>query len=524
MLQPEAMMLNCMSYEEVRIRLVNPCAFRFLCVWMVILETCMATLTYNSIYLHMDAPLMYIADLRVPGTVPLNFTKSINLSLSHRGITAMQGSKRENVINEILREVVPIYGRMIHGRDDGKLWEAPQAYDVHGRNNFSADRSMLTNVFLDELERTPNIKLFFNHKLTGADFHANKAWFERRLPGEEPLPGSSGRVPEIEVDFDFLIGADGAHSATRYHMMKFARVDYQQEYIDTLWCEFRIPPSPSNDFLISPDHLHIWPGKEFMFIALPSVDKTFTCTLFAPAAHFAKLEHSTESLLQSFDEHFPGVCPELISPSDLTNQFTSNPHLPLISIKCKPHHYSSSVVIVGDAAHAVLPFYGQGLNAGLEDVQVLFECLDKHGVYESSNSSDKASRAQARQSALAAYTATRTADAHAINDLSRQNYHEMRWGVKLPLYRLRKYVEEALYHYAPSLGWQTQYTRVSFSNQRYSKIVEVNKRQGQILGAVFGSTLLTTLAAVGVFAWKHSARFSLSVTSLVDALRGVFHR
>ncbi|KAL4990254.1 kynurenine 3-monooxygenase [Aspergillus falconensis] len=457
-------------------------------------------------------------DLRVPGTIPLNFTKSINLSLSHRGITALQCSGREHVIKEILQEVVPIYGRMIHGRDDGKLWEAPQAYDVHGRNNYSADRGMLNNVFLNELERIPNIKLFFNHKLTGADFRANKAWFERRLPGEAPLPGSSGRVPEIEVDFDFLIGADGAHSATRYHMMKFSRVDYQQEYIDTLWCEFRIPPSPTNDFLISPSHLHIWPGKEFMFIALPSVDKSFTCTLFAPANNYAQLEHSTEDLLQFFDEHFPGVCPQLISPSDLTAQFTTNPHLPLISIKCAPHHYSSSVVIVGDAAHVVLPFYGQGLNAGLEDIQVLFDALDKHGVYNPN--SDKAARALARHAAFAAYTASRTADAHAINDLSRQNYVEMRWGVKQPLYRLRKYIEEALYHYLPSLGWQTQYTRVSFSNQRYSEIIAVNQRQGRILGAVFGSTLVSVLAVVGVFLWRQPTNRLLSLASLRGALRG----
>ncbi|KAI9376690.1 kynurenine 3-monooxygenase [Aspergillus egyptiacus] len=447
-------------------------------------------------------------DLRVPATVPLNFTKSINLSLSHRGITAIQGSNRENVIRRILREVVPIYGRMIHGKDNGQLWEAPQAYDVHGRNNHSADRGMLNNVFLDELDQTPNIKLFFNHKLTGADFPAGKAWFERRLPGEAPAPGSSGRVPEIEVSFDFLIGADGAHSASRYHMMKFARVDYKQEYIDTLWCEFRIPPSPSNDFLISPSHLHIWPGKEFMFIALPSVDKSFTCTLFAPAVHYMQLERSTRDLLEFFDIHFPGVCPELISPSDLISQFTSNPHLPLISIKCKPHHFDSRVVIVGDAAHAVLPFYGQGLNAGLEDIQVLFACLDKHRVYDLSTNKTPAARALARQAAFQEYTDMRTADAHAINDLSKQNYVEMRWGVKQPLYRLRKYVEEALYHYVPALGWQTQYTRVSFSNQRYSDIVNVNRRQGRILGVVFSSTLVATLAAAGILIWKQPGRFS----------------
>ncbi|KKK26765.1 hypothetical protein ARAM_000362 [Aspergillus rambellii] len=461
-------------------------------------------------------------DLRSDSTVPLNFTKSINLSLSDRGITAMKGSGRETLINNILQETVPIYGRMIHGKENGELWEAPQAYDVHGRNNHSADRGMLNNALLDELERSPNIKLFFDHKLTGADFRTNRAWFECRSPGEAPAPGSSGRYPEIEVSFDFLIGADGAHSAARFHMMKFARVDYQQEYIDTLWCEFRIAPSPENDFMISPDHLHIWPGKEFMFIALPSVDKSFTCTLFAPAIHYATLERSTQDLLEFFAVHFPGVCPELIKPNELIEQFTTNPHLPLISIKCKPHHYNSSVVIVGDAAHAVLPFYGQGLNAGLEDIQVLFKYLDKHGVYDSSTAGDPTSRALAREAAFQDYTEHRSVDAHAINDLSKQNYLEMRWAVKQPLYRIRKYIEEALYHYLPSLGWQTQYTRVSFSNQRYSEIVQTNRRQARILGLAFGSTVLSALTAVGILMWKNPTRFSSS--SLLAVLKQPLRR
>jgi kynurenine 3-monooxygenase len=131
----------------------------------------------------------------------------------------------------------------------------------------------LNKILLDELEAMPNVKINFNYKLTGADFIKKKAWFEIM---NDPKP-STGRNREIEIDFDFLIGADGAHSAARYHMMKFARLDYQQEYIDTLWCEFKIeaadvaPQADANSrFRISPNHLHIWPGKEFMFIAIPS--------------------------------------------------------------------------------------------------------------------------------------------------------------------------------------------------------------------------------------------------------------
>lgn len=366
------------------------------------------------------------------------------------------------------------------------------------------DRGALNNALLDELEKTPNVSLLFNHKLTGADFRVRKAWFERRISDSvgntldsissgEPGSVVFDRAPEVEVTFDFLIGADGAHSASRYHMMKFARVDYQQEYIDTLWCEFQIPPTSEGAFRISPNHLHIWPGSEFMFIALPSVDKSFTCTLFAPSTHYTALERSPQNLFEFFDTHLPGVCPNLISPDALRHQFSVNPHLPLISIKCKPHHFESSVVIIGDAAHAVLPFYGQGLNAGMEDVRILFELLDHHGVYATDVVD---TRETARAAAFQAYTDYRVPDVHTINDLSKQNYVEMRAGVRSPLYKIRKYIEETLDHHVPRLGWQTQYSRVSFSNERYSLAVKATERQGRLL--TVGLTSLLAMMVVGL--------------------------
>ena len=377
--------------------------------------------------------------------------------------------------------------------------------------------------------------MFFNHKLTGADFSANKAWFENLSSPEShtrakstarTFGGSSrgsstndaDRAPEIEVSFDYLIGADGAHSATRFHMMKFARVDYHQEYIDHLWCEFRIPPlldgSDDGDsgnggggvkFRISPHHLHIWPGNEFMFIALPSSDKSFTCTLFAPSSQYTELESSPTAILGFFDRHFPGVCPELITPDALKDQFASNPHLPLMSLKCKPHHFGSSVVIIGDAAHAILPFYGQGLNAGLEDVRVLFDELDRRGVYDLNSSLDL--RSVSRRAALQAYTSKRFPDVYAINDLSKENYLEMRSGVKSPLYKIRKAVEETVDSYAPRLGFRTQYSRISFSNQRYSEVIEAVKTQGLVLGLSLGSVATVTVGTMAVFAWRHPNGF-----------------
>ena len=228
-----------------------------------------------------------------------------------------------------------------------------------------------------------------------------------------------------------------------------------------------------------------------MFIAIPSLDKSFTCTLFMSASQFDAIDRNSAKLVPFFEEYFPGVVDTLINKSDLEEQYHSNPHLPLISIKCGPYHYNSSAVILGDAAHAMVPFYGQGMNAGLEDVRVLFEVLDEH-----------ANDSSARATALSEYTTLRQPDAHAINDLAMGNYQEMRSDVRSPWYLLRKKTEEALNVWFPSLGFVTQYTRISFSNQRYSEVQEAVTKQGMQLSAA--GFLLSAVAVTGTLAtiWR----------------------
>ena len=369
----------------------------------------------------------------------------------------------------------------------------------------AVDRGGLNKRLLDVLEKMSNVKLFFNHKLTGADFDKNLAWLEKREPGslmpkKSSIADPATRAPEVQISFDFMIGADGAHSAVRYHLMKFARVSYQQEYIDTLWCEFHIAPTADGRFRLSPNHLHIWPGKDNMFIAIPSIDKTFTSTLFMPASEFNRLDQSPDSLLEFFKMKFPGVVPDLISEADLQKQYTENPHLPLISIKCSPYHYRSSVVIIGDAAHAMVPFYGQGMNAGFEDVRMLFDFLDstaaKPSRIDDEKREPKAGFQQTnRARALSAYTTHRTPDAAAIIDLALRNYQEMRSDVQSPFYRLRKWTEETLAYYVPSLGWATQYSRISFGNDRYSEVIETSKRQLRLLQM---GLVVSIMASLGI--------------------------
>ncbi len=239
-----------------------------------------------------------------------------------------------------------------------------------------------------------------------------------------------------------------------------------------------------------------------MFIAIPSLDQSFTCTLFLPGRHFSELSRSPpSSLLNFFNTNFPGVVPDLITPENLQQQFTSNPHLPLVSIKCTPYHYGSSVVILGDAAHAMVPFYGQGMNAGLEDVRVLFEILDSHSVTDV-EAQDLELRNRARAAALTEYTKQRTPDAATINDLALQNYTEMRSSVRSPLYRIRKFVEETVDKYLPSLGFQTQYSRVSFGNERYSDVQKAVERQSRVLVGVLGLGLGVAVSLAGFQWWR----------------------
>jgi len=196
----------------------------------------------------------------------------------------MRNAGSDHLLETVLDGTIPMYGRMIHGQDsNGTLTEEAQLYDVHGRYLRAVDRGRMNATLLDELDKRSNVKLFFNYKLTGADFDRRKAWFELKTSS----PDTGGRAREIEVDFDLVLGCDGAHSSVRYHMMKFVRLNYEQSYIDTLWCEFTVPPSDGSKettvsqsaidgFKTSPNHLHIWPSDDKMFIALPNLDKSFT--------------------------------------------------------------------------------------------------------------------------------------------------------------------------------------------------------------------------------------------------------
>ncbi|MCJ1463544.1 hypothetical protein MMC07_002152 [Pseudocyphellaria aurata] len=421
-------------------------------------------------------------DLRLFNAVPLNITKSINLTLSERGIQALKKTGNPDLLRNVLAETIPIYGRTIHGVDRaGRPTEISMGYDVHGRYFRVAERERFNRQLLAALEVEPNVTLFFNHKFISADLDQKRAKFEKKClvqNGKNIDDAKAAQWENVEVDFDLLIGADGAHSVTRQQLSRYAKINLQQTWVDTLWCEFLIPSFKGGGFPLLSDHLHLWPQKRSMFIASPNKNGTFTSQLFADHSIFAELKANPAGIVEFFQHKFPGVTPNLIKPEALQEQFLHNQHSSLIDIKCSPYHYRGSCVIVGDAAHAMVPFYGQGMNTGFEDVRILFEdFLDR-------------SESIPTNAGLQAYSAFRQPDAHAMNELALQHYETLRVGVVSCSTRVRSWIEEWLSLQAPWLGWATLYSRVAFENGRYSDVTRQARRQGYVLQACAASLVL----------------------------------
>lgn len=372
--------------------------------------------------------------------------RSINLALSNRGIRALH----EVGLAEVLKQnAIPMHGRMVHG-DTISF----QPYGKEGQYINSVSRGGLNVVLMNEAERA-GAEFFFEHRCLHVDF--NKS--ELTLQHHEAIKHKT---------FDVIIGADGAYSAVRLAMQLTDRFEFRQSYIEHGYKELRIPASDSGDFQLEPNALHIWPRESFMLIALPNPDKSFTCTLFLPfegPVSFGQLK-TPETVREFFHKHFPDAEP--LMPA-LIEDFRDNPTGSLVTIHCYPWHRNLTLLI-GDAAHAIVPFYGQGMNAGFEDVRVLNELLNK---YEDN-----------WKAVLPEFEQLRKPDADAIAQLALNNFVEMRDLVADEDFLLRKKIEARLHELYPD-KWIPLYTMVTFRDDlRYSYALATGMRQQAIMDEV----------------------------------------
>ncbi|RYY65908.1 MAG: FAD-dependent monooxygenase, partial [Chitinophagaceae bacterium] len=318
--------------------------------------------------------------------------RSINLALSDRGIKAL---REVGIADEVLQIAIPMHGRHLHQPDGSHAF---QPYGKEGQYINSVSRRELNAKLMDLAERE-GVQIFFDHACQDVDWNARQLQLRHN--------GATVTRP-----FDLLFGADGAYSATRLaHMLKHPKFEYQQYYIDCGYKELSIPAGANGTFLLEKNALHIWPRREYMLIALPNLDGTFTGTLFFPFEGETSFEKLTtkESVTAFFAEHFPDVVPLI---PDLEEQFFRNPTASLVTVKCAPWIRGDHFALIGDAAHAIVPFFGQGMNAGFEDCSVLHELLERHG--------------EDWGRILHDFQELRKPDADAIADLAVNNFTEMR--------------------------------------------------------------------------------------------------
>ncbi|NVK83210.1 MAG: FAD-dependent monooxygenase [Cytophagia bacterium] len=373
--------------------------------------------------------------------------RSINLALSHRGLKALNAVGLDD---EIKSRCIPMPGRMIHALD-GQL--DFHAYGKEGEYINSISRSGLNELLLDEAEKA-GVEFYFNHKCINVDYKHTTAQFEFE-------------DRKVEIEADFILGADGAYSAMRSSMMRSERFNYEQHYITAGYKELHIPPNAEGDFAIDPNALHIWPRGKYMLIALPNLDKSFTVTLFLPFEGEKSFENlQTEKDVSAFFEADFGDSVSLMP--NLTQDFFTNPTSGLVTIRCYPW-VKENCALLGDAAHAIVPFYGQGMNAGFEDCHVLSRLIDTHG--------------ELNQSVLQEYQELRKPDAEAVADLALYNFIEMRDKVADPKFILQKKIEKKLNELFPE-KWLPLYSMVTFSDLRYSEALAIGKKQQEIMDKV----------------------------------------
>ncbi|MGA7852386.1 MAG: NAD(P)/FAD-dependent oxidoreductase [Candidatus Acidiferrales bacterium] len=380
--------------------------------------------------------------------------RSINLAVSTRGIHAL---REAGLWDEMLRIIVPMKGRMMHSLA-GEL-----TFQPYGKNENEVINSISRadlNVALMNAAEARGVKVHFSERCIGFDSAAGSA----RFRNEETRR-------ETTIESDTLIGADGSSSAIRQEMQKLGRFNLSQEYLDYGYKELTIPAGPDGKHVLEPNALHIWPRGAYMLIALPNIDGSFACIFFLPfEGHesFATLD-SAEKAAAFFEDGFPDAVPLM---PQLKENYASNPTGAMVTIKCSPWHVGGKALLLGDAAHAIVPFFGQGMNCAFEDCTVFLELLDRHGP-------DWAKL-------FAEFEHARKINTDAIADLALENFIEMRDRVADPRFLFKKKVELALETRYPRL-FVPKYAMVTFHRLPYSVALSRGQIQDRLLAELCDS-------------------------------------
>lgn len=382
-----------------------------------------------------------------PRVGPLHGGRSINLALSDRGWKALEiGGVAERV-----REIaLPIRGRRMHAVDGTKTF---QPYGLEGQCIYSVSRAGLNRILVEEAESLDNVNFLWGHRCKG---------YKSDESGVTIVFDHQGQ--NVEFQADRVFGTDGAFSAIRGQMMRNDRFDFEQRYLPHGYKEVPMLPGADGDFQMEADGLHIWPRGNFMLMALPNPDKTFTCTLFGPfeGANGLNELDSDDKVLAFFNKHFPDVVPLL---PNLLEDWNAHPVSSLVMTKCDPWNDEGRVALMGDAAHAIVPFYGQGMNSGMEDCTVLNELMGQGLDWDTM---------------LARYTELRKPAGDAILDLALQNYIEMRDLTGDPIFLKQKALERRLQQAHPD-QWLPLYSQVTFSHIPYQNALAEGKRQQRVM-------------------------------------------
>ena len=379
--------------------------------------------------------------------------KSINIALSDRGWRSLE---KIGVSADARADAIPMYHRAIHGVD-GELSALP--YGKEGDAIWSVSRGGINEQLLGIADLEPNIETHFEHWLVNVDFETAGTVFNVQ------------RERDVAVDADFLFGADGAHSKVRRLAHNLPRFSYSQTYMPQSYIELNIPANPDGTHGLEKNALHIWPRKHFMLIALPNSDGTFTCTLFLNFSGNPSFESLQEraDVERFFEENFADALEHLEDPVDAFLEKTASP---LFLVQVFPWSFNRKVGLIGDAAHAIVPFYGQGMNCGFEDCAELNRLIEVHD--------------HNWDAIFPAYENARKPNGDAIAELSKRNFVEMSDLSGDRLFQLRKMIEAKFSTRFPEL-WVPLYSMVTFSpDVSYAEALRIGDEQNRVMEQIMG--------------------------------------